>query len=622
MEKARIIVLTDIGPWTGEPDDAQSLVRLMLYANEYDIELICPNASWCGPDTSDEGYMQRIRDVVNVYAEVQDNLSAHANGFPSADELTSKIKRGTSYVNMKRRTVTPDWNTSNEARVFAIGRLVGDTTRPPNVGEGLSNEGSDGIIDILRKDDPRPVWVLNWGGCGTLAQAMYDLLAENEAEAHKLAKKICVYDIHGQDDCGAWICCRFPEIRWYRATTSFWGFSETPHHWGYNIGSVECVIDPWVEEHIRRGPFAKVYPHTNYGLETDSPSILACVPNGLTDPGHLEWGGWASRFSRVRFDNVPAEFFTKTFLYEEQGYSMYKDETDTFTYPNGDFVRKDTWAAQERWKEDFQNDMAARIGWTLTPDKGACCHNPKAVLNGDKSLDAVILNVKPGETVSPSLAGSLDPDGGELTYRWYCYAEAGTGRTLSIENANTMTPVITVPDGEGEEYHIIAEAENHGEIPLKGYRRLILRTGDTAMDANHAVTLNDTEFTYEGKWETLRSQYGCINEDCHRSTAAGSTAFLRFTGRRVMLIGNAFRTCGKAAVSIDGNTLGEIDFYSQFYDFPNKYAVTKATSVCTTQYLSPLLCKGEHTLTITVLSEKNELSEGYDINIDAAIVFE
>ena len=42
MEKARLIVLTDIGPWTGEPDDAQSLVRLLLYANEYDIEGIIP----------------------------------------------------------------------------------------------------------------------------------------------------------------------------------------------------------------------------------------------------------------------------------------------------------------------------------------------------------------------------------------------------------------------------------------------------------------------------------------------------------------------------------------------------------------------------------------------------
>ena len=40
MEKARLIVLTDIGPWTNEPDDAQSLVRLLLYANEYEIEAI------------------------------------------------------------------------------------------------------------------------------------------------------------------------------------------------------------------------------------------------------------------------------------------------------------------------------------------------------------------------------------------------------------------------------------------------------------------------------------------------------------------------------------------------------------------------------------------------------
>ncbi len=622
MEKARMIVLTDIGPWSGEPDDAQSLVRLMLYANEYDIELICPNASWCGPDTSDEGYMQRIRDVVNVYGEVRDNLAAHADGYPTAEELLAKIKRGTSHVNMKRRIWKNDfWSGEHSMRAYTVGMYAGDPTLPKNVGAGLANDGSRAIIECLRREDPRPVWVLNWGGCGTLAQALSDLLDADEAEAHRLAKKLCVYDIHGQDDCGAWIGCRFPEIKWYRATTSFWGFSETPHKWGYKIGSVDCVTDPWLEENIRRGPFAKVYPHTTCGLETDSPSILACVSNGLTDRNHLEWGGWASRFSRIRFDNVPAEFFTMTHLYEEQGYSMFKDEGDSFTYQNGDTVNKDTWAAQERWKEDYQNDMAARIGWSLTKDVRACCHNPKVVLNGDATLDAIELAVKPGDVITPSVLGSLDPDGGILTWRWYCYPEAGTGRALAIENADGETPVIRIPEGEGEEYHIIVEAENHGEIPLKGYRRLILRTGDTALDPEKAETVNDSAFTYSGEWRVLTHQYGCVNGDLHRSAAPGASAELRFTGRRVMLIGNAFVTCGKASVAIDGCECGVIDFSSQFVDFPNTAAVTKATSVCTTQYLSPLLPGGEHTLKLTVLGEKNESAKGYDINIDAAILF-
>ena len=40
-ERPRLVVLTDISSLTAgvaEPDDGQSLIRLMLYANEFDIE--------------------------------------------------------------------------------------------------------------------------------------------------------------------------------------------------------------------------------------------------------------------------------------------------------------------------------------------------------------------------------------------------------------------------------------------------------------------------------------------------------------------------------------------------------------------------------------------------------
>jgi hypothetical protein len=36
-ERPRLAVLTDIG---GDPDDQQSMIRLMVYANEFDIELL------------------------------------------------------------------------------------------------------------------------------------------------------------------------------------------------------------------------------------------------------------------------------------------------------------------------------------------------------------------------------------------------------------------------------------------------------------------------------------------------------------------------------------------------------------------------------------------------------
>jgi len=41
MQKLRVIIETDAG---GDPDDEQSLVRFLLYANEWDVEGIIANA--------------------------------------------------------------------------------------------------------------------------------------------------------------------------------------------------------------------------------------------------------------------------------------------------------------------------------------------------------------------------------------------------------------------------------------------------------------------------------------------------------------------------------------------------------------------------------------------------
>lgn len=629
MEKARVVVLTDIGPWSGEPDDAQSLVRLMLYSNEYDIEGIIPNASWCGPDTSDEGYMQRIRDVVSAYADVRENLAAHAEGYPDADEIMKKVRRGTSYVNMKRRVLRNEWDSPVEEKMFAYGYYAADTALPRNVGEGLSNDGSELIRSLLENDDPRPLFIELWGGCGTLAQAMYDLMAEDPEKAKRLSRKLMVYDIHGQCDCGAWLCKNFPDIKWYRSTTMFWGFSETPYKWGYNVGSVKKVYGDWLDEYIRLGRFASVYPHTRCGLETDSPSLLAAYPNGLTDWKHLEWGGWGGRFTRCRLENVPAEFFTKTYLYEEKGYMMYKDDVDSLTYSEtepetGDRpVKKDTFATLARWRDDYQNDMAARIGWTLTKDRKECCHNPLVRVNGIDGIDEIIIDAKAGDILTLDFAGSYDPDGGELTWRAWNYMEAGTfGGEVIVEDADTVSPKIVVPENAaGEEIHIIVEAENHGKIPLKGYRRVIIRTGDTAMNAEPEL-VGDEKFTYSANgWGVVKRLYGCKDEKAHISETAGATAELHFTGRRIALFGCGFRTSGLAEISVDGDAPEVVDFSTQFKEFGNKYRIEGATSVYTTQYLSRRLGVGEHILKVKVLGRHAENAEGNKITIDCAAVW-
>jgi len=69
--RPRVFVLTDI---ENEPDDAMSLVRYLVYANQFDTEGLVATTSIHQP-----GHVapQRIRRIVETYGRVRDNLEKH-----------------------------------------------------------------------------------------------------------------------------------------------------------------------------------------------------------------------------------------------------------------------------------------------------------------------------------------------------------------------------------------------------------------------------------------------------------------------------------------------------------------------------------------------------------------
>src|SRR5215831_15607171 len=73
--KPRLLVLTDIG---GDPDDQQSMIRLMTYANEFEIEgLIATAAGTPGELKKDVTRPDLIRQIVKAYGKVRPNLLLH-----------------------------------------------------------------------------------------------------------------------------------------------------------------------------------------------------------------------------------------------------------------------------------------------------------------------------------------------------------------------------------------------------------------------------------------------------------------------------------------------------------------------------------------------------------------
>lgn len=90
-QKPRVFILSDI---SNEPDDAESLCRYLLYANQFQTEgLVACTSTWM----KDKVCPQNMHKIVDAYERVVDNLNNHVHPdaqYPSADLLRKLIKKG------------------------------------------------------------------------------------------------------------------------------------------------------------------------------------------------------------------------------------------------------------------------------------------------------------------------------------------------------------------------------------------------------------------------------------------------------------------------------------------------------------------------------------------------
>jgi len=453
-DKPRVIVLTDI---TNEPDDEQSMVRFLCYANEFDVEaLIATTSCWLRNRTAPEQIIKRI----DAYAQVRDNLLKHAAGWPSKADLLKVVKTGVPRFGMK------------------------------GVGKGQSSAGSKRIIEVVDRDDPRPVYVSIWGGANCLAQALWDVKQTRSEEAlSRFVSKLRVYTISDQDDAGPWMRKTFPGL-FYIVSPGYeengghgyhhatWvGISGDKFHGRFEGPDFSIVDNPWLDKHIRRnhGPLGALHPHTKYLMEGDTPSFFWLIPNGLNTPEHPDYGGWGGRYRLYQPE-------TKPWFYYAETRPIWTNAVDKVQGVDGKWYASNH-ATIWRWREAYQHDFAARIDWTVAERFEDANHNPVVVVNGDKTNRPVTLTVKGGERVELDAAGTRDPDGDELTYRWFVYGEAGSFRSPRsprpgipdiIGSNETHAHFTAPPVGKAETIHVILEVKDNGRPELFGYRRVIV----------------------------------------------------------------------------------------------------------------------------------------------------
>ena len=446
----RLIVLTDI---EADPDDSQSLVRLLLYSNVIDIEGIIATTS---THQRERVAPESVHEIIDAYGKVQPNLVKHEKGFPTTDELHDMVKQGLPVYGME------------------------------GVGEGHDSEGSEWIIQALEKDDPRPLWVSVWGGPNTLAQALWKIReTRTEEEADRLISKLRVYTISDQDTSGPWMRRTFPHLFYIVSPGDYSGSTWLTIGIPADGANNDVISSDWIAENIQQdhGPLGVKYPDVAYLMEGDTPSFLSLIPNGLNEPEHPNVGGWGGRYELYTPDVDPAgapgipedtpmesrEIWTdaedslQPYRYSEYGRPVQQDST----------VYSGNQVSLWRWREDFQNDFAARMDWTIM-DYEEANHPPVAKLAHDDTL-----TVRSGEIFGLNADGSYDPDGDSISYLWFQYPEAGSyDGTVSFgfysPNLYHMH-TIRAPEVESTQTaHFILKVTDKGSPPLTRYKRVVV----------------------------------------------------------------------------------------------------------------------------------------------------
>ena len=441
LEKPRVIVLTDI---TNEPDDEESMVRFLVYSNEYDVEgLIATTSVWL----RDKVRPENIRKKIEAYGKVRENLLKHTPGYPTAEHLLSVTKAGLPKFGLE------------------------------GVGPGKDSEGSRHIIEVVDRPDERPIWISIWGGANCLAQALWDVkYTRSPEQLDAFVSKLRVYTISDQDNSGRWMRITFPNLfyivspsevghhEYYKATWT--GISGDRQYKNSPFHNFELVDNPWLEQNIikNHGPLGEQYPKLKYIMEGDTPSFIGLISNGLGSRISPAYGGWGGRY-----------VLCQTYAETRPIWTNARGSQDTVRAENGIEYTSDQ-ATIWRWREAYQYDFAARMDWCLAETFEAANHNPVAAFKNDKSKAVANLRAKSGETIELSAAGTSDPDKDKLSYQWFIYSEAGNyNGTINIRNNTEKEASFIAPKvNQVRKIHIILEVKDNGEPNLYSYRRIII----------------------------------------------------------------------------------------------------------------------------------------------------
>lgn len=438
--KPRLVVLTDIGDCNVEPDDMESAIRLLCYADQIEIEAIMTTVGWnCDPYP--DGWEKYLYKVVDAYSKDVYNLRKRSNqsSFYSIDKENTQQEIGywpsPEYIRLR---CMPG---SHKAGIAVIG-------------ENNNTKGSDFLIKLADEDDPRPIYVAAWGSGNTLAQAIWKVKQTRTKEQLKaFLHKFRIYTITDQD--------MVYNMRMNRAYSSHqWLRSEFKDDlqfiWDEGTWQLQCELGKqnWqIHKHNIQGHGAlgSAYPDYKWGVEGDTPSFLYIIPNGLSNPEDPAQAGWAGCH---KFGLCP--------------------DSLTLAWTSWEVPQK---SITEHYKKKFYpdelNDFCARIQWA---QNGKGNTNPIVSINGKQSLTPHHIKAKTGKSITLDASKSYDAEGDNLSFLWWNQSEESSCKSLGFfaDKKQSKTKITIPNNAKGQTFHIICEVHDNGPFHLVSYARIII----------------------------------------------------------------------------------------------------------------------------------------------------
>lgn len=242
-ERIPVIISTDIGG--SDPDDFQSMVHLLVYADRLDIKGLISSPPHDGRAT-------HILEAIEAYEEDYPNLVAQNEHFPSPDHLREVTKQG-----------------AIDAQETAVPTQL--------------SEGAQWIIHQAKRIE-EPLYVLVWGSMTDVAQALH--------VAPDIKKMLRVYSIGSwntvQDSLSRnYVYNHHQDLWWIESNTTFRGM----YMGGYQEKDYGNLS--FVEAHIKgHGALGDLFYTQKKDIKMgDTPSVLYLLDGDPSNPEGDSWGG-------------------------------------------------------------------------------------------------------------------------------------------------------------------------------------------------------------------------------------------------------------------------------------------------------------------------------------------